>query len=156
MEFISDDIGLLVFKAILRDETEELLLDGRSLKVMLELDGKKTLIEVAKRLNMSLNELRPIIQKLLNLRLIEVSVGSIAKVDRDFFEFLQAQLTFAVGPLAQIILEDALSELNANLDDFPVTYLAELIDIVSKEIPREEKKAAFMKSILNKMKEKGY
>lgn len=156
MQILGDDIGLLIFKAIPRDEAEELLLDGRSLKVLLELDGKKTLIEVAKRLNLSLAELRTIVQKLLNLGLIELSAESIAKVEEDFFEFLQTQLALAVGPLAQIILEDALSELNVKIEDFPVTYLAELIDILSKEIPREEKKAAFMRSILNKMKEKGY
>lgn len=156
MDILKDDIGLLVLRPVSREEDQELVLDGKSLKVILALDGKKTLIEVAKRLNLTLSEIRPIIKRLLDGGLVEISEGSIAKVDREFFQFLLNQLAIAIGPLAQIVLEDAVYELNSNVDNFPVTYLAELIDIISKEIPREEKRAAFMKNVLSKMKEKGY
>lgn len=156
MEILRDDIGLLVFKAVSRIDTSELRLDGRSLRVLLEMDGKRTVFEVTKRLNLPLSELRPIIKKLFEEGLLELSEESLAKVDSDFFNYLLNQLALAVGPLAQVILEDAISELNSSIDNFPVTYLAELIDIISSEIPREEKRNLFRKNILNKMKEKGY
>jgi predicted transcriptional regulator len=156
MDLLLGDISLLVFKAIPREDLGEISLDGRTLRLLLEFDGKRTVFDIANRLNVSVSQLKPVISKLLEAKLIELTEEGVPKVDKDFLNYLTSELALAVGPLAKLIIEDAVEELGCSIDNFPVTYLAELVETVSKEIPREEKKNTFRKNIINKMREKGY
>jgi len=156
MDTLIGDVPFLVFRPVANEKAGEYSLDGRTLRVLLEFDGKRTVAEVAKRLNVSVGQLRPIISKLLEARLLEPSTEGLPKVDQEFFSYMSTQLALAVGPLASVIIEDAVEALGFKIGDFPVSYLAELIDTVSREIPREDKRNLFKKNMLNKMKEKGY
>jgi len=156
MDTLMGDLSLMVFRPVAYEDGGEYSLDGRTLRVLLEFDGKRTVAEVAKRLNVSVGQLKPIISKLIEARLLELSTEGLPKVDRDFFDYLTTQLALAVGPLASVIIEDAVEALGFKIGDFPVSYLAELIDTISQEIPRDDKRALFKKNMLNKIKEKGY
>ncbi|MBS3809505.1 MAG: hypothetical protein KGY38_05060, partial [Desulfobacterales bacterium] len=88
----SGDISRMVLKRTVRADLGEVSLDSRMLQVLMELDGKKTIGEVAQSLNMSLKDLRSILSKLHNLKLCEPAKENMPVLGKDFFDFLSAQL----------------------------------------------------------------
>ena len=75
----------------------------------------------------------------------------ISGLDEKFFQELKQALLLAVGPLADLILEDALADLNVSISEFPPPMAPELINILSEEIPREEKRTDFLKVMIPKI-----
>ena len=100
--------------------------------------------------------MRDVISKLLQLKLIEKVEEKILSLDNDFIEYLFGQFSLAVGPIAQVLIEDEMQDLGFNVTQFPTQRIAELVDRLSREIRREEKKAQFKRNMINKIREKGY
>ncbi|MBW2118995.1 MAG: hypothetical protein JRH09_13900 [Deltaproteobacteria bacterium] len=156
MDISSGEISFMVFRRVTRDDAGEFSLDGQMLSVLMELDGKKNVAVVAKNAGLSMGIIRRVVSKLSELNLIEPVEGAISKVDEDFFDFLKSQLALAIGPIAEVIIEDVLIDLGHSLSQFPSYRAAELIDLISREIQREEKRNSFKQNMLNKIREKGY
>lgn len=156
MDVSSGDISGMVFKRLSRNDTGEISLDGRMLSVLMELDGKKNLAAVSKQTGMTMNDMRSVISRLLELNLIEPIENAKPILDKDFLEHLNSELAQAIGPVAEVIIEDAASELGYELSKFPGHRAAELIDHLAGEIQKEDKKNTFKQNMLAKIKEKGY
>jgi hypothetical protein len=77
-------------------------------------------------------------------------------LDKDFFEYLVVQLSLAVGPIAQVLIEDEVESLGYELSRFPGHRVTELIEKLAREIRREEKKNVFLKVMATKIREKNY
>ncbi|MDX1709483.1 MAG: hypothetical protein R3274_12840, partial [Desulfobacterales bacterium] len=77
-------------------------------------------------------------------------------LDKDFFDYLMAHLSLAVGPIAQVLIEDEVENLGCELSRFPGHRVAELIDKLAQEIRREEKKNEFIEKMAAKIREKKY
>ncbi|MBW2357715.1 MAG: hypothetical protein JRF21_03180, partial [Deltaproteobacteria bacterium] len=75
---------------------------------------------------------------------------------KDFLDFLNAQLALSIGPIAEVIIEDTVDDLGHSLSKFPSHRAAELVDLLSREIQREEKRGIFKKNMVNKIREKEY
>ncbi len=156
MDLSSGGVAAMVFKPILRGEVGQLSLDGQMLSVLMALDGRMTLEQVARKVGISLADIRPVITKLTNLRLVETVERAVSIIDQDFIDFLIAKMSIAIGPLGEIIVEDGLEELGFNKNNFPSLRTAELINFLSQEIQREDKRIAFKQAMLGKIREKGY
>ena len=156
MDISSGNILALVFKRVVRENIGEISLDSNMLRVLMELDGKRNLSEIAKKTKMDMSEIRKVVSKLLQLKLVEPVQITVPMLDEDFFEYLQAKLSLALGPIAEIIIEDALKDLGHKRSQFPSHRAAELVDLVAREIQREEKTGPFKQDMVNKIKEKGY
>jgi hypothetical protein len=156
MDISSTEISFMVFRRATRDDLGEFSLDGQMLGVLMEFNGKKAVLEVAKNTGLSMGQMRQLISKLLNLKLIEPVEEAVSAVDSDFFDYLNGQLSLCIGPLAGIIIEDAVSDLGHTMLKFPVHRAAELVDLVSREIQKDGKRNIFKQNLLNKIKEKGY
>jgi len=64
-------------------------------------------------------------------------------------------LSRAIGPIAEILIEDLAAEMQLNLSAIPLNQAAELIAQLSLEIPNEDIQMQFKKSmiaILNKFR----
>ena len=105
---------------------------------------------------MNLPALRDVVSRLAKLGLIESIAAAVPSIDKDFFDFLNAQLSLAIGPIAAVIIEDAVADLGYDLGRFPCHQAAELVDMLSREIQREDKKSAFKMNMVKKIKEKGF
>ena len=70
--------------------------------------------------------------------------------------FLVSQLSVAIGPLGGIIVEDGLEDLGYTKTNFPTHRTAELVNLLSQEIQREDKRIQFKQVMLKKIKDKGY
>jgi hypothetical protein len=156
MDVSSGEISFMVFRRVTRDDAGEFSLDGQMLSVLMELDGKKSFAVVAKNTGLSMGIIRRVVSKLFELNLIEPVEEAISRLDEDFFDYLKSQLAVAIGPIAEVIIEDVVIDLGQSLSQFPSYRAAELIDLISREIQREEKRNGFKQHMLSKIREKGY
>jgi DNA-binding transcriptional regulator GbsR (MarR family) len=156
MDLSSGGVAALVFKPVIRGEFGQLSLDGQMLSVLMALDGRVTLGQVAQKVGISLADIRPVITKLINLKLVESIERAVSIVDQEFMDFLIARMSIAIGPLGEIIVEDGLEELGFNKNNFPSLRIAELVNFLSQEIQREDKRIEFQQAMLRKIREKGY
>jgi hypothetical protein len=156
MDVLSGNISSMVFKQVVTDGTGDITLDSSLLNVFLELDGKKNLGIIAQKTGLNIGDIRDVISRLLELKLVESAAEDILMVDDEFFNFLNAQLSLAVGPVAEILIEDEIANMDHSILKFPAFRAAELVEILSIAIKREEKKSVFKLSMVNKLKEKGY
>jgi len=156
MDISSGEISFMVFRRVTRDDAGEFSLDGQMLSVLMELDGKKSVAVVAKNTGLSMGIIRRVVLKLFELNLIEPVEVAISRLDEDFFDYLKSQLAIAIGPIAEVIIEDVVIDLGHSLSQFPSYEAAELIALISREIQREEKRNSFKQKMLSKIREKGY
>lgn len=156
MDLSSAGISTMVFKRLLRDDLGDFSLDQKMLTVFMELDGQKNLGAVARKAGLNMSSMREVISKLLQLKLIEKVEEKILFLDNDFIEFLYGQYSLAVGPIAQVLIEDEIRDLGFTVSQFPTQRVAELVDRLSREIRRDEKKSDFRRNMINKIREKGY
>lgn len=156
MELSSGGMAGMIFKPAVRVDFGKLSLDGQMLSVLMNLDGKMTLGQVAQKVGISLGDIQPVISQLLNLSLVERVEQAVSVVDPEFMAFTIARMAIAIGPLGEIIVEDGLDDLGFGKTDFPTQRVAELIIVLSQEIQREDKRIEFKQAMLSKIKEKGY
>jgi len=156
MDALPGEISFMKYRRVNRKGMGEVTLDGGMLSVLMELDGSRTVAEVAGQLSLGSGAARGVISRLLKLNLIEPVEETVSVLDEDFFDYLRVQLTSAIGPLAEILIEDAADDLGHSPSRFPSYGAAELVDLLSREIRREDKRTVFKQKMVNKIKEKGY
>ena len=156
MEVLSGEIADKVFRQVIKNRYHDISLERWLLKVFLEINGKSNVGEIAQKAEMDMVEMRKAISKLLELGLIMQVAPSEPLLDDDFFDYLQIQLSRAVGPIAVVLIEEDIKDMGHNMSDFPSSKAAELVDLLAREIQREEKKALFKLNMVNKIKEKKY
>lgn len=156
MDLSSGGMAGMVFEPAVRVDFGKLSLDGQMLSVLMNLDGKMTLGQVAQKVGISLSDIHPVISQLLNLSLVERVEQAVSVVDQEFMAFTITKMAMAIGPLGEIIVEDGLDDLGFGKTDFPTERVAELIIVLSQEIQREDKRIEFKQAMLTKIKEKGY
>ncbi len=156
MDFASGDISVLVFKPVVRDDVGNFSLDGHMLSVLMALDGEKTLGQIAQQANLNMATIREAVRKLFELKLVEIIKQDIQFLDQDFISFLISEMSLAIGPLGEVIVEDGIEDLGYSKTTFPTNRAAELINMLAREIQRDEKRTEFKQSMVNKIREKGY
>ena len=156
MDLSSGDISAIVFKPVVKDDLGNFSLDGHMLSVLMALDGELTLGQVAQKTGLNMANLREAASKLFKLDLIETVERIVHKADSEFFDYLIAEFSLAIGPLAEVIVEDGVEDLGHTLQNFPTHRTAELINLLAQEIQREDKKSEFKQNMVRKIKQKGY
>ena len=156
MDVLSGNILSMIFKQVVTGGMGDITLDSGLLNVFMELDGKKNLGMIAQKTGLNMGEIREAISKLLKMKLVESSTENILMVDGDFLNFLNGQLSLAVGPIAEVLIEDEIVNMGHGISKFPASKAAELVEIISMIIEHEEKRSVFKVSMVNKLKEKGY
>ena len=156
MDFSSSELAAMVFKRVVRQDIGEFPLDHQMLSVFMELDGKAPLGVVARKTGLNMSSMREIIARLMQNGLVQKEDQQIVMLDKDFFEYLVAQLSLALGPIAQILIEDEVENLGYELSKFPGHRVDELTEKLAQEIRREEKKIVFLKMMAKKIREKNY
>lgn len=151
LNILAGDISPLVFQLSVKNEPGELSLDKEMLDVIRELDGKRTIGTVAKNIGLELDKLKEIIAKLLTHGIIALVNESMPMMKEDFFIYLTDQLSMATGPMAEVLIDEAVASLGYNPSNFPKHRVQELIDLLTSKIFREEKKVAFKQNLYKKL-----
>ena len=151
MDILLGDISHLIFKLAVINDGEEFTLDGQMFRVISELDGKKTIGTIAQNMGIDVKTMREIIRKLLDLEVITPADGTIQMLEEEFFGYLTHQLSLAIGPMAQVLIEDEVVTLGYDLSRFPKHRAEELIDLLAQKIYREEKRSIFKQNLIRKI-----
>jgi hypothetical protein len=153
---LTGDISRLVFRQVVKNDGGDISLDGQLLGIFLAMDGKKQLGVIARQAGLQLGEMRRVVSRLVDLELIEPVERQAAFLDQDFLDYLRRQLAEAVGPIADVLVEDQISDAGFQVSQVPVSQAADLVDALAREIRREEKMEVFKINMVKKMREKGY
>jgi hypothetical protein len=138
----------LYFKKVIRKDNEQVSLDANMIRLLLVIDEHRNLNQIAEAVQMDTIALKQALALLLKRGLIEPVRKDIPRLDRMFYDALRINLSKAIGPIAEIIIEDAADEIGLNLQSIPVDQAAELITSISYEIPEEDSRIMFKKSMI--------
>ena len=152
-DMFSGDISRLVLKRTVRADMGEVSLDSQMLHVLMELDGKKSLGQIAQSLDMNMKTLREIVNRIYQLRLCETAAESMPVLGRDFLNTLSSELSKAMGPIADVVIEDESADMGESMERCPAHRAAELVDVLARQILREERKVAFQQAMVKKLRE---
>ena len=156
MKITSGEFATMAFKRVERNDLGEFSIDRQMLNVLMSLDGSKTVASLAQEKGLNISTLRDTVIRLLELKLIEPNAAAIPIIDGDFLTYLTQELSQAVGPIAQILIEDAVVDLGNDPNRIPTHRAAELVEMLAREIQHQEKATVFKQSMIFKIKEKGY
>ena len=117
------------------------------------LDGKKNLALVSRSINMSIETLREVLIRLQKIQLIEKVEAAVPMLNEEFLYFIQHQLSLALGPIAEFLIEDEIQTLSDVPGRLPFHRAAELVNILARQIPRQENKVVFQQAMAQKIKE---
>lgn len=152
MDILSDDITTLVFRRAVNVDSGNVSLDGQMLNVLSKLDGRKNLGMISREIGIDMSAMRSVISKLGKLKLIEAVKEDMPVLDKEFFDFLTDQLSIIAGPIAQVMVEDAIRDMPHDSSAIPVNRAAELIEMLSRQIADEQKRTSFIQTVLTRIK----
>ena len=134
-------------KVILKDN-DSVSLDADMIRLLIAIDENKNLYQIAEEVDMGTATFKRALSKLLDQGLIEPVQKDIPVLDQSFIQTLRINLSRAIGPMAEILIEDMAAEMEIDPVAIPVNQAAELIAHLALEIPDEENQIQFKKSML--------
>lgn len=150
MDLFSGNISHMFFKTSINPDLGKISLSKGMLGVLSALDGSRNVASVSRVLKIPITDLRPILRKLYKHGLIGRDEEAVPMLNGDFFSLLQKQLADVMGPIANMLIKDAMKRMAVSPTSVPVNRAAELIDLLSLKIPIDDKKRAFRKSMLTR------
>lgn len=150
MDNSSYDISNSIFRRTVTSLNGQIAMSGRMLDLLIMLDGRTTVREVAQKMNINLTDMRPLLSKLVSCGVVEEAVENIPP---QFFGYMVAHLTRIAGPMAQLMVEDAVLDISGGSSQVPRGRSSELIEMLGRQIPDKNQKAAFIQEMLKKLQE---
>ncbi len=132
--------------------TGELEFDQDMLALLMAVDENKTLLQVAKVIKMDPEVFKECFLKLYKLKLIEEVKEKVDYVDSEFLDEIGENLIQLLGPLGEVLMQDAAEKLNTEMPHIPKNDIAEYIKAIATEIPGDKQKIDFQKAMLEKIK----
>lgn len=146
------NLSQVVFRMSTGDLAGEVNLKPEAWRVLAQINGTRSVAEIARNLSMDENATVSIADALFKSQILEVAPGSAPppgeSVDAEFFTEITRELARAMGPLASIIIEDEIVALGEKADDFPRDKLADLVERVSEAIKDNTKRVNFQRLML--------
>lgn len=143
----------VVFKLSSSELSDEINLKPEAWRILSQVNGVRTLGEIAQAVGMSAEAASQIAETLLQARILEVAREGVAQVnpnvDEAFFQNVARELARAIGPLADIILEDTIAAFGETRASFPRARVADLVERVSEEIPDAARRLRFQQAMLS-------
>lgn len=148
----ASQLSQVVFKLSNSELTGEVNLKPEAWRILSQVNGVRTLGEIAKTVGMNEATASQIADTLLQARILEVASGGAPivnpNVDDAFFKDVTRELARAMGPMASLIIEDTVAALGEKQESFPRARLADLVERVSEEIRDPNKRIHFQQVML--------
>ncbi len=155
MKFVAGEIPGMVLKRSQGIDTANLSLDLSLSNLVWALDGIRTIEAIAREDGYNLDVLVERAGQLLAMGLVEKVVDNSRRIaDHSFVQELTRQLSTAIGPIADLLIEDIAQEMGLDLNSFPLYQLDNFIALLSKEIRQKEKADTFVENMRDFIKEK--
>ncbi len=144
----------IYYRKIIRKDNEEVSLDADMIRLLIAIDETKSLFQLAEEVGMGNSAFKKTLSRLLDQGLIEPIQKDVPVLNETFMESLKISLSRAIGPIAEILIEDAAEDMQLTASMIPVHQAAELITHLSLEIPDENTRIQFKKSMIAILNEK--
>ena len=144
----------IYYRKVIRRDNSQISLDADMIRLLIAIDENKSLYQIADEVGMRADTLKTNLAKLLQQRLIEPVRKDLPVLDKIFLQALKMNLSRVIGPIAEILIEEVVSEMELTAPGIPVHQAAELIAALSHEIPDEEKRIEFKKSMMDILNKK--
>lgn len=151
MDLSTRELPGLFFRKVIRDDMGRVSLDPVMIRLLLAIDENKPIAKIAREVGMNLVSLRETLHKLMRLGLVEPVEKAGPVLNGRFVADLREQLARAVGPMAEVLIEETLDEMRLSLSRIPVHLGADLIGSLARQIPREEKRLEFQKAMIERI-----
>ena len=134
----------------------EVRLSKQEWNILAHVNGSRTVAEIARRLHMNDLEVTETLFRLSSAGLVEVCerAEGAAQPPVDATTLGQIRTAFArsMGPLALLLLEEAIEGLGESAETFPRSRLTALIETLAEQIPDEAKRLQFQQAMLDLLK----
>lgn len=148
MDFSSKTAPGLYFRKRMRKDPQTVSLDADMIRLLLVIDEHKSIYQIAAEVEMDAVTFKATLQRLLEQGLIEAVPKKIPLLDKTFLHTVRLNLSRAIGPMAQIILDDTVAEMRLDPSGIPVNQAADLINHLALEIPDENTRIQFKKAMI--------
>jgi hypothetical protein len=142
------------YRKVIRKDNNEISLDADMIRLLIAIDENKSLYRIADEVEMEDATLKKNLSKLLKQGLIEPVKKDLPVLDKIFLQALKINLSMTIGPMAAILIEEVVSDMELTAPEIPVHQAAELITALSHEIPDEIKRIEFKKSMMDILNKK--
>jgi hypothetical protein len=142
------DLSDAYYRKVISSDNDKVLLDADMIRLLIAIDENKSLYQISEEVDMDKTAFKEAVSRLLEQGLIEPIKKNIAALDNTFLKSLRINLSGAIGPMAEILIEELAADMELNPSVIPVNQAAELIAQLSLEIPNEEIRMQFKKSML--------
>ena len=141
-----------VFSLSLQSGSQDRNVKGDQWNVLALADGRRTVLEIAKTLEWDEFKTSKVVCEMIQAGLLEKAEGGRGAnkriVKADLFKTIEDELRQIVGPMAPLMIDDVLGELEEAKDSFPEDQVPTFVESLSKAIPHDQKKKEFRKRMI--------
>lgn len=154
MKNISEINEDMIFSLNRQRSPQEVKLLQLEWAVVTQVDGEKTVGQISENLALNSKEIQEIFKKLIHEQLLDLVEQTEEEqiVSGKFFEKLNHEMTYLLGPVAGIVIEDVLKIMRKDKDSFEKKYLPTLIDLLVCQIDDQLKQLEFQRNIYKSVK----
>lgn len=146
-----------IFRLSAAESSGEVRLSSREWSILAHVNGVRTVAEIARRLHLNELELAETLFKLSSAGLVEVcehpEVAAPPAVDGATLGQIRTAFARLMGPLAPLLLEEAIEGLGESAETLPRHRLAALIEALAEQIPDDAKRVQFQQAMLDLLKQ---
>lgn len=136
------------FKKTATVDIGKVSMDADMLNLLLAIDARLPLSQVAAKAGLSPEKLPATAVKLIKLNLIQPAARKAPAVGAAFIQGLKANMIKAVGPFGEFIVQDALADTGYSENDIPINMAADIILQLSEEIADEDARRIFKEEMI--------
>ncbi|MGD9369130.1 MAG: hypothetical protein PVH87_25715 [Desulfobacteraceae bacterium] len=140
------ELSEMTFKQSENVDISNLSLDIKMLNIFWAMDGSRDLKTVAREEAYDLEELAASVQNLMKIGALEAKVME-GFVDKETLDILTQNLSQTIGPVADILVEDTISDMGHSLSSLPNHKLEQLVNQLALEIRDKERSESFKSSM---------
>lgn len=144
--------GKTIFRRGQCSGRDGLKLTGTALNILLEIDGKSNLDQIALRAGLTFPEVQAAVKMLMEQRLIEPVQPPEPMVPAAAFSRIQASIVKAVGPVGDYLLDEKVEDLGHSIEKFPLHLLPELVETIAHDIQRPDISLGFKREMIELIK----
>lgn len=146
------DLSRVVFRLSQREVAGEINLKPPAWRVLTLIDGTRAVADIAQTCGMKIEVVQEIVEGLSKSGFLEIVSGSPpppqASLDNQTLTLLTKEFARAMGPMANIILDEEIEALGEKRDQFPPDRFPELVERLCASIRSESKRLAFQQTML--------
>lgn len=130
----------------------DMVFDQNMLTLLLAIDANKSILEIAKEVKLEASVFKECLVKLYKLKLIEKVEKQVEYINGQFLSNVRQNLVELLGPLGEVLMEDAAEQMNLEETKIPKNLIADYLLAIANEIPSDKQKREFQKNMLEEIK----